>query len=842
MLVPVFTGNQEASTMTTISQEANTMKTISKSLARAAVAAALSTAVLAPATAVGEVVYQNDFDTRTSAGGVPFGDWREVPYSVGKLVNDSYSNVFGASDLQDNWIRGANNGAAPARIIDDDGNQCAALCGNGDLHVIVKHRIGNTFTTGTVVAQADFRAPNPYTGWGNAYGTRFMVGDETFFSPETPASSYMSAAAASVGIVVDGGAFKFWRKDGTKTAGGVAGHWYRAVVTLNIDARTWGVDWYDLGADTHPTLDTATPGSPVFSTGSIAFDANVLDEVSSIGLACYSPGGGADGANPVQSACFDNIRIWHDGVECYVNDFATRRSRILPDGQTSFSYSATTPATNVVSYATGVNLLAAQNSSLQVQPVGVDGWRRLNKDQTGTLKTVAYQSDVVGQTTDNTGSFDWAGHALGQTFTGGKVRIAADTRTTSLTDTGWAYVALGSDVMYAGNYSTFSSGCIARAGISGEKAVVDGVTKRKVGYWTSSGYVLPGDALLMTDWIRLVIEVDLDAKTYDFSVFRQNDGASHPAFGSADGTLLYSKTGIGTLNSVSSISSFAIVSYWSVTYFDNVCVWHTPADGARTLVYSNTFSNRTVCGYGGVEDALVGTMDKAPVGLDGWTRLGTAAGDIVLVGGADQAIGFGAVGSASPVFAAHDLGGLFASGRTKTQFDICAPSAWDGSNGGAFVWLGGDRYHEGDLNGGYGTFYKWSACGAGISGGAFAAYGGDGAGGGGWLTAGTATAGHWYRFVMKSALENGGLSDVSVFDMGTTRPTLASDAPTTGAVATFKALPFRRSFQSLGGVSCVGIQAEGVKVASPLVATEARVLIDNIAFSWSSSVFVLVVR
>lgn len=78
------------------------MKNIPTSLAPAAVAAALSLAAIVPVTAFGEVVYQNDFASRASAAPIPYGDWREVPYSAGKLVNDSYSDVFGASDLQDN--------------------------------------------------------------------------------------------------------------------------------------------------------------------------------------------------------------------------------------------------------------------------------------------------------------------------------------------------------------------------------------------------------------------------------------------------------------------------------------------------------------------------------------------------------------------------------------------------------------------------------------------------------------------------------------------------------------------------------------------------------------------
>lgn len=822
------------------------MNNIPTSFASATVAVALSLLASVPVDGA-DTVYRNDFSARTSVGAVPYGEWREVPYAVGKLVNDSYTDPFGVvtlqSDLQDNWIRGANNGAANARIIAVDGNQCVALCDPeslGGRHVVVKHRIGNVFTNGTVVAQADFRAPNPYDGWGDQYGTRFMVGDETFFSPETSAETYMGFAAAAVGIVEDG-QWRFWNKTGDRTSGALAAHWYRAVVTVNIDARTWGVDWYDLGAGVSPTLETETPATPALSIGGLAFDSAVKNEVSAIGLVSYTPFGGADGSEPDKAACFDNIRVSHNGVECYVNDFATRRSRSLAVGATTASYAATNPATNIYAYAAGTNLLANQVANQQVQPIGVDGWRRLNMDQTGMLRTLLYQGDVVAQTSDDTAKFDCAGHTLGQTFASGKVRLAADTTTTALGDGGWVYVALGNDVHYAGNKNTYSSGVIASAGLSGEKVTIDGVVKRKLYYRSGSASVKPGDAVRCTHWLRLVIEVDLDAKTYDFSVFQQNDGASHPAFGSADGTLLYAKTGITLANPLDSISSFSLNSYWSISYFDNVCVWHVPTGGAASLIYYNTFSKRMVWGYGGVEEPLVGTLARHPAGLDGWTRLGIADGGIVVVGGANQTLGFGEVGGSSSVYAVHDLGQSFTDGKLMTQFDICAPSAWNGNDGGAFVWLGGDQFHEGSLNGGENAFYKWAACGVGLNDGAFAAYNGNGAGAGAWQTNGTATAGHWYRFVVKSDI-SASSSAVKVFDMGTTQPTIETATPNTGAVSTFSAMSFRQSEQTLRGISCVAVEAKGVKAASPFVATDSRVLVDNISISWQSSALFLIVR
>lgn len=820
---------------------------IIKVILAVSILSAMGAGVATTALGGGESIYRNDFASRSTAGAVPYGEWRQVPYAEGKLVNDSYTDVFGADDLQDNWIKGRNNCDGFAHVVDDDGNMEALMCndtnpGGAGLHVIAKQRLGNVFATGIVTAQCDFRPPVSWPSY-NPRSVRFALADETFYSPETAAADYMSYIAAGAGVTLDG-TRKFY-KYGTVTAVEAKnGVWYRVLLTANLDTGKYNVDIYEMGAD-HPAFDSATPAAAAFSESGIDFwsvtKGVALKGISSIAIMGYGVGGSTAADRRDYTALFDNIRVSHNGVECYENDFAARRSRNLATGATTASYAATTPATNTYTYAATVtNLLAAQNSGLAVQPVGVDGWRRLNKNQTGMLKKIVFQGDNVGQTTDNTGAFDWAGHPLGQTFASGKVRIAADVRTTSLTDSGYAYLALGNDVMYAGNSDTYFSGSALRAGISGEKVTVDGVENRKVAYWTNGSATKPGDGVVLGQWLRFAIEADLDAKTYDFTIYRQAAKDTHPAYGSADGTVLYSKTGIAFANPVDSISSFALVSYWSVTHFDNVQIWHTPTGGTQSLVYYDTFSKRMVWGYGGVEDPLVGTLARNPAGIDTWMRLNRTTGDIVLVGGANQAMGFGAISTNEPAFATHDLGMLFTSGKMTTMFDMQAPSAWDGSNGGAFVWLGGDQFHEGNLNGD-GAFCKWAATGIGLTGRTFASYEGDGDGDGAWRTSGTTTAGHWYRFVVKTDLDVG-TSDVEVYDLGTTQPTLETATPSSGAIITFSSFPFRQAPKKLGGISCIGVEANGVSVASPFRHDDYQILLDNISVSYKSSVFVMVVR
>lgn len=66
-------------------------------------------------------------------------------------------------------------------------------------------------------------------------------------------------------------------------------------------------------------------------------------------------------------------------------------------------------------------------------------------------------------------------------------------------------------------------------------------------------------------------------------------------------------------------------------------------------------------------EALV-CNDANPDGIDSWTRLNRTAGDIMLVGGGNPAMGFGEIATNEPAFATHDLGRLCKSGTMTTAF------------------------------------------------------------------------------------------------------------------------------------------------------------------------------
>ena len=157
------------------------------------------TALAVSFAAFAETVYENDFTLRKSTGAVPSVEWREISYAPGLLVNATY---FDGEDFQDNWIMGQNNCSAHASVVDDDGNQTAVAFYDSSpntQHAILKHRLGNVFTSGVVTVQCDIKPP---ASWGDypIQSLRVVLGDEIFFSPDIASSDYQKYIAAGAGI------------------------------------------------------------------------------------------------------------------------------------------------------------------------------------------------------------------------------------------------------------------------------------------------------------------------------------------------------------------------------------------------------------------------------------------------------------------------------------------------------------------------------------------------------------------------------------------------------------------------------------------------------------------
>lgn len=843
---------------------------------------------LAASVSFGMVIYENDFSTRTSAEPIPYGGWREVPYSIGVLANQLNPFQTNANDFnyQDNWI--LRNWTAYASVVDIDGNPEALLfkTPNSVVDACVQHRLGNTFTSGIVRVQCDMKTPTAGNWSGSSRSLRLLVGDENFFSPQTSNDDMLKylAGGAGISMATSNGEYRFFLYGyvtATINSGGYvtdplpqSGHWYRTVVTANPATMRYDAAIYDMGTD-HPALDAATPAAPVWSQSDVEFrcisqgKSAEFAGISAIGLYCY---GASGNTNAIEKAAqFDNIRVWHNDVECYVNDFTSRRSRNLAPASTAVVYEAPTTTTDLVNnlyYPLGTSLVPAINTSVTKQPIGFDGWRRIHGGSTVIPLMTLYPQQVQGQQAQtyalvfsDEGGFSNVAHPIGRTLSGGTVRFCVDSRILfgngGLDKDFYMEAMIGDEKLYdslsrsgGGPVNNYNDGVFARGRLERTpNGTANGVDMRSTRFGTSTdgkganrGMTLatPGVAS-GGKWYRMEFLADLDNGTYNYKIYSVTNSSEAPIWGQEPQSTLFVTNGIRRYENVSNITHFALSSFYSITYFDNVGIWHKPAGAtSEELVYQNEFNIRRIYGMESTESRLVMSLQKDPVGIDGWTRLYKTADGIMHVGGDNPALGFASHTFQISRFVTHDLGGLYTSGKLTAQFDMRAQTRWS-EKGLCYFWLGGDRFHEGNMYGGSSSsdyFAKWAACGAGLASydGAhpsvvnFAAYQGDGTGGGSWQGIGAVTPGNWYRFVVKANLTSS-TSDVEVYDMGRDHPTLATATPA-APVQTFGNMPFLRNTQSLGGVSCFGFQALS-QAASVFVPDERRALIDNIRFSYS---------
>ena len=830
-------------------------------------------------TAPADTIYENDFATRTSAAPVPSQDWRSVDYVTGLLANTNPAAPFAVSELpniQDWWIKSQQaNNTGNARIHDDAGNAAAVLGDTDAQHVsfcMVKQRLGQTFASGVVTVQFDFRPPASWGAYPGARRATLSFGDEGFYSPDVAQAKVYDHTVGSVGVVLVTGSGRraYWNadKDNANTSPSdkavTQGAWCRAVATIDLEARTWGFSLYEMGA--HPAFDAPTPATAVESQSDLHFADASATSVSSIALGgfgvCWSASAYADGTTPTHVAAFDNIRVWHNGEECYENDFSSSRRRSLA-GTLSHAYVADSLATNRVEsevYVTGQNVIGKFTGPNVVQPLGVDGWRRTAHTAGTSNAYVSATADYTVLRCDGGNKTDgvvYLAHPFGTTVSAGKVFVKADVRLHS----SWIYrtgertssiwLTLGDEAYYNSTPSEANNHRFTSVGIRATSA-----TRSSPLYMPPSGTTV-GDiadgTIVKSHWYRLELSADIDNGKVLYKIYDQ--GETPPNSATADGSLLYTSPEFDRLNpsAVQSISCFSLGTYFTTAYFDNIKVWSIPTGGSATnLLYENYFTSRTIYAQDMRVAPLVGTLRLAPEGQDGWKRPNlTEKGIFVDWADGNPALTFERDGYES--FAVQDIGQNVRTGVMTAQADIRPPKGWLAQNAYTYVRLGGDglmatrsldpaddSYFLNNIAAGFG-FKNVKAVKSGNlwTDSTIVAYRGDRAGGGEMVSASaTVDPTHWYRFVATADMANSQY-DLSVYDMGATHPTLASATPDT-PVATFSGLPFRRAKHDLGGVSCLSVSAH--KPPQSVLDTSLQPMIDNIRVSSKELAFVLVVR
>ena len=796
------------------------------------------------------------------------------------MANTDSVNPFGVSgsaqNMQDGWIKDVSSGAN-ARVWKDAGNSMAVLghssaaviaSGSDDGRCVLKQRIGNTFTSGVVTVQFDMRPPMVWQDFGGAPRRAFLcVGDECFYSPDVNKTSTFSRVAAAAGVCMDaeGGRLVFYRDSVERTTAATvaAGNWLRIAMTLDLDRREWGFSAYDMGAS-HPQFSAATLSTPVFSQTGLPFADSSLASVSSIALCgfgvCWNAEGNMDVA-PDSAAGFDGLRIAQNGDECYLNDFASCQRRKLAAGTTTANYVADCIVTNIVGSETypcpssvgtqGEKLVPDKVGGGVAEPTGLDGWRRLFETGYGEnaiqLRNESGNCCVRFDNVSNTG----VAHPIGTTVNSGVLRFRLDMRvpTTWGGGDGRMWIMLGNDTLYNGIESLCRNGRYCHAGISYRSTASEG----RVRYLDASGDSQFADddgnsecLIKMATWYRAEIVADLDRHMYDYTVYEQ--GSSTPAENSPDGTKVFCKTGVGRMNGINEISTFAVWAFKANAFYDNIHIWHTPSgETEETLLYSNTFSTRMVCQPGKREGVLTGTIAKDPECQDGWTAVGLGSLNAYFSDGANPAMSFKSSGEASgrAGYAMQEVGQALSKGVIVVQADMRPPRGWLGTDGSFYVRLGGDKHLLGSVNdqlstlsgdnfvqmvaGGFGFKRRSGTKVVGLyTNVVLVAWQGDRTGGGAMTPAAVQVdTTHWYRFIASMDMANSQY-DLSVYDMGASHPVMSAPLPEV-PVAIFSALPFRQTVGALGGVTCLSVSAQQV-ASSPLDDT-IQPYVDNIRIS-----------
>ena len=837
-------------------------------------------AAFAGAVSFGETIYENDFSERRSASPVPTADWRAVDYVTGLLANTNSAAPFAATAegqvMQDGWIMSQEtNNKGNARVYADGGNNMATLGhenGSNAQLSLVKQRLGNTFTNGVVTVQFDFLPPGSWAGYNGVRRAALSIGDEGFYSPSVSQDKVYQHTVGSVGVRLDGSRKVYYNADQTTANTGTTEKevtryaWHRAVVTIDLDARKWGFSMYEMGQ--HPALGAATPATAVYTASGLSFADDSVKSVSSIGLGgfgvVWSAGGYASGQSPTHIAAFDNIRVAHNGVECYVNDFSSGRRRNL-GGTTSGAYTPdsllTSRVENEVYVLNNEIVDDLTGGESVVQPLGVDGWRRTMHGAgtakayvgSGTTGGASYTAlKCEGSTANGQAGVAYVTHPFGTTVSSGKVKIQVDVRTHS----SWAYndkylntawLTLGDEAHYNATPSDAPNHRFTSVGIRATSST-EGSPLYKPPSDTMAGTATT--AIAKSKWYRMVVTADIDNGKVVYKIYDQ--GEASPNSATADGTLLYTSPEFDQLNSgsVKSLSCFSLGAYFCILYFDNIKVWHTPTGStAQTLLYENYFSSRTYYHQDKRVAKLAGTMLLNPEGQDGWTRLNSEGADVFATDAANPAVAFARYSSDS--FVAHDIGRNVRTGTLTVQADMRPSKGWQINGGSVYLRLGGDAHIQNSIRTNDTYFLKNIATGFGFrnvgtakkdniyTNSTIAAYRGDLKGGGEFENAACVVdPTHWYRFVATARVYDSEY-DVAVYDMGATQPTLATATPAS-PVATFSKLPFRRSRRDLGGISCYGLSVNRTLYSS--VDDTLGPLVDNVRITYTRRGFIAVIR
>ncbi len=226
------------------------------------------------------VLYENDFNMRTSLG--PIGGSTTGSYLPDELVPTTQDGVG-----QDSWIR-RHNGTKPITVVDPtSGNQYAAfssLTSAGQHYGYAYQKIGSSVSEGALRVSVDILAPNNWTSATSAR-THIAFGGDLFHSFESGHSENM-ASRFGFGPVGSSTNVYFAAFNGTSavtSTGVTGGNWYRFIADHDLHSQKYSVNVYDLGTS-QPDIGGMPASDPVATFNDFAFFGNSFDAITSMGL------------------------------------------------------------------------------------------------------------------------------------------------------------------------------------------------------------------------------------------------------------------------------------------------------------------------------------------------------------------------------------------------------------------------------------------------------------------------------------------------------------------------------------------------------------------------------
>ena len=551
------------------------------------------------------------------------------------------------------------------------------------------------------------------------------------------------------------------------------------------------LDAYD--SEAHPTFATAATsdkskdipnaaqsdlgalwlGCTTNSTGALTTDMAAFwadkGGISGIGFATGMSGIGVStptniafmGENVISNKVFiDNIRVsWKapgaDGFAvAYENDFHARSYTTLSvPATTECDYSAATAAADTFDVFDGYEALAGTAPATvrgtdarmipsivggvaaygtTLQPVGVDGWRRVYSPDTDGISVPFVYSGYSGGAVKTAVAFcaqeryACIGNLIGEKVTSGKVRISADAfiPLAPPADNGTAYllppdgcgrigIGIGTEAMYTALQSGHSAEVAACCGFLRTRE--DGVTNDYAYAAGPDATVTPSTTAVGTKglWYRLSLTVDMDGRTYDAAITPIGSKTVADTATLSDAPI-YSVSGAALAENIEDVASFYL---WGYGYGDTVCynesrrgaftnirIVRLGSSGkdAKPVLYANNFSMRKRVARETRASSYLAYSYDCPDGPDAWVRRngsGNAWGGAVGTVRDDDGNQFLSLGRESGVgervIYTTPLDRVISNSTFEVRVDMRPPEAWAMSGkDGRFLFGVGNRKME----------------------------------------------------------------------------------------------------------------------------------------------------